>query len=104
MKRLLDFKLYNNNVDLIAFAGDAVHDDGTKYDYWATFWDEHFKATSINDRLIPMIYTLGNHDGVVNDEYGEFKNLLWDMFGATEDNVVFHYNFFSNLNAEGWLC
>lgn len=94
--------LYDNNVDVIAFAGDGVHDDGTRHSNWITFWDEYSKAADSNGRLIPIVYTLGNHDGVVYNPDNTVKSLLWVGGGANESHVVFSYNFFSNLNPESY--
>ena len=50
-------------LDAFLIAGDGVHDDGTRYDAWLTFWDEYFKAVNSTGFLIPIVYAFGNHDG-----------------------------------------
>lgn len=94
--------MHNNNVDVICLAGDGVHDNGTRGDYWEEFWGEYFKSCDNNNNLmIPILYCFGNHDGIHYREDGR-RVFLWHYEGSTKDSVVFQYNFFSNLNDLGY--
>lgn len=88
--------MLGNNIDVICIAGDAVHDDGNYTSGWFAFWDEYFKAMK-NNCMIPIMCCFGNHDGTETP-----TTVLWHYGGATKDNVVYHYNFFSNLNDNGY--
>lgn len=94
--------MFNNNIDVLIIAGDAVHDDGALYYLWGTFWDEYFKQERKNNLMLPIVTCFGNHDGRISNSDGTLKNLLWYQFGARKENVIFHYNFFSNLNDLGY--
>lgn len=84
--------IHDNNLDVILIAGDLVHDNGVRTSAWESFWGEYFKAERKNNFMLPMIVCLGNHDGI---REGTTSPLLWN---GTKENVVFAYNFFSNLN------
>lgn len=90
--------IHSKETDLIVIAGDGVHDDGYRYPQWLDFFNEYYKAEKEFGRMIPMIMCLGNHDGRVEDEDGNFKALIWYLSGARREHITFAYNFFSNLN------
>lgn len=94
--------IHDNDIDVIILAGDAVHDDGQRSRVWPIYWDMYFKLERERNLMIPTIMCLGNHDGRVHNADGTFKSLLWVTGGATKNDVLFAYNFFSNLNDLGY--
>lgn len=89
--------------DVFVIAGDVVHDDATRVTAWDVFWKGWFdNVKSSNGLLIPIVAVLGNHDGKKVDENGGYVTLLWHHMGARVEDVVFFYNFFSNIDETGY--
>lgn len=91
--------LRDSNPDVVVLNGDIVHDDGIRFRNWLVFWKDWFRRAYDKDGcMIPMVGTIGNHEGFIPNDNGDFSNFLW---GAEKENVPFFYSFFSNLDDDG---
>lgn len=101
----LGFKMIIDKMtDVIVIAGDVVHGNGLYTDNWELFFDQYFKSIKKNDLVTPIVVAIGNHDGSGLNADGSIKHLMWHRAGARKSNVTFLYNFFSNLQDNGFGC
>lgn len=77
--------------DFVVWGGDLAYEDGNleKSDLFVEFWRDWYNQSTIQNRIIPVISAIGNHEVVKH-------------YGGTVENAPFFYMFFPHEGNSGY--